>query len=158
MSFRTVFRRQLIFNYNVLHRQTEGLTHDESLLQPPFRGNSLNWVLGHIIRHRNLMLEALGRESLWTAGEDAMYGTDSEPITGPDSPHISFDRLLDDLTHTQDLLLEIAEIMTDEELAAPYNERFSIQERIVFLSWHEAYHAGQTELLRQLAGKDDKII
>jgi uncharacterized damage-inducible protein DinB len=31
-------------------------------------------------------------------------------------------------------------------------------ERIFFLYFHEVYHAGQTKLLRQLAGKDDKII
>jgi uncharacterized damage-inducible protein DinB len=27
-----------------------------------------------------------------------------------------------------------------------------------FLLWHETYHAGQTELLRQLSGTNDKVI
>jgi len=27
-----------------------------------------------------------------------------------------------------------------------------------FLCWHESYHTGQTEALRQLAGKNDKVI
>jgi hypothetical protein len=26
------------------------------------------------------------------------------------------------------------------------------------LYWHEAYHTGQTEYLRQLAGKDDCVV
>jgi uncharacterized damage-inducible protein DinB len=29
---------------------------------------------------------------------------------------------------------------------------------IFFLFWHESYHVGQPEYLRQLAGKDDKVI
>ena len=29
---------------------------------------------------------------------------------------------------------------------------------IFYLSWHEGYHTGQTEALRQLAGKNDKVI
>jgi hypothetical protein len=30
--------------------------------------------------------------------------------------------------------------------------------RLFFYYFHETYHVGQTELLRQLAGRDDKII
>ena len=45
---------------------TEGLTHDDSLLQPPFRTNCLNWVLGHIISRRNSAMELLGQASYWT--------------------------------------------------------------------------------------------
>lgn len=29
---------------------------------------------------------------------------------------------------------------------------------VFFMYWHESYHTGQTEALRQLAGKDDKVI
>jgi hypothetical protein len=29
---------------------------------------------------------------------------------------------------------------------------------LAFLNWHEAYHVGQLELLRQLAGKNDQVI
>ena len=29
---------------------------------------------------------------------------------------------------------------------------------VFFLCWHEGYRTGQTEILRQLAGKDDKVI
>ena len=33
-----------------------------------------------------------------------------------------------------------------------------LSERIFFLYFHETYHVGQTELLRQLTGVDDKVI
>ena len=35
-------------NANVIKMQTKDLTHADSLRQPPFQGNCLNWVLGHI--------------------------------------------------------------------------------------------------------------
>jgi hypothetical protein len=40
--------------------------------------------------------------------------------------------------------------MADEEETAGQQIRFS--------HWHETYHVGQLELLRQLAGKNDKVI
>ena len=158
MSYRKVFTRQLRSSYNVLLKQLGGLTNEDTLLQPPFRGNSLNWVLGHIITHRNLMLNAMGKPSLWTEPETAMYFTGSEPITGPDSPHLSLEHLLADLHTSQEQILQTFESMSDEELAAPYNDTLSIEARVTSLSWHEAYHTGQTELLRQLAGTDDGVI
>jgi hypothetical protein len=32
-------------NLGIIKAQTEGLSHADSLLQLPFRGNCLNWVL-----------------------------------------------------------------------------------------------------------------
>jgi hypothetical protein len=34
----------------------------------------------------------------------------------------------------------------------------TIAKRLFFLNFNESYHVGQTELFRQLAGKNDKII
>jgi uncharacterized damage-inducible protein DinB len=34
----------------------------------------------------------------------------------------------------------------------------SIAEWLLFFYFHDTYHSGQTEILRQAAGKDDKII
>ena len=38
------------------------------------------------------------------------------------------------------------------------NQKSTLGERLFFLYFHETYHVGQTEFLRQLAGKDDKVI
>jgi hypothetical protein len=35
-------------NHEIIHKQIAGISQDESLLQLPFRGNCLNWVVGHI--------------------------------------------------------------------------------------------------------------
>ena len=40
-------------NHWVVTNQTDDLTHDDSLLQLPFRGNCLNWILGHILVSRH---------------------------------------------------------------------------------------------------------
>jgi len=124
MSYRKTFIRQLRSNYNVLIQQLDGLTHEDTLLQLPFRGNSLNWVLGHIVAHRNYMLIALGKPSLWTDAENTMYDTDSEPITGLDSPHIHLDRLLADLHTTQEQLLETVESAANSEIGRRMVESF----------------------------------
>src|SRR3954471_19961852 len=47
-------------NVGILKSQAEGLTHEDSLLQLPFRGNCLNWVLGHIATNRDTVLNTLG--------------------------------------------------------------------------------------------------
>ncbi len=36
--------------------------------------------------------------------------------------------------------------------------RGTTAEMLHFLCWHETYHIGQTELLRQVIGKNDKVI
>ena len=63
--------QQLIDDYAgntwLIERHVEGLSHEESVLQPPFPANCLNWVLGHIISRRNSALELLGVESIAAA-------------------------------------------------------------------------------------------
>jgi hypothetical protein len=39
-------------NVSIIKRQTEGVSHEESLIQLPFRANSLNWILGHLVANR----------------------------------------------------------------------------------------------------------
>jgi|GEM_PF-5021639 len=49
--------------------------------------------------------------------------------------------------------------MTQAELdAVPEGADQDVGAQLSFLSWHETYHTGQTEYLRQLAGKDDQVI
>lgn len=144
-------------NHRVLHMQIDGLSHEDSLLQPPFRGNNLNWVLGHIIASRSTALATLGGEPVWTKEEAAPYAQESEPVTAADAYPLK--KLVADLDTAQERLEVALEQVTLEELAhVPEGKDRSLGERLSFLYWHEAYHTGQTELLRQLAGTDDKII
>jgi uncharacterized damage-inducible protein DinB len=149
--------RYFKLNYRVLHMQIEGLSHEDSLLQPPFRANNLNWVLGHIIVSRSRALALLGAEPVWSKEESAAYAQESEPITAEEA--CPLDKLVADLDTAQERLAEALALATPEDLDhKKEGQERSLGERLSFIYWHEAYHAGQTELLRQLTGVDDKII
>lgn len=148
--------RYFSLNHRVIHLQIDGLTHADRLLQPPFRANCLNWVLGHIVAARNNALLMLGEEPVWSDQDAAPYATDSEPITGNRAGH-RLEKLVADLDRSQERLEAGLERIPAEELAEVKGEH-SLGERLAGLYWHEAYHTGQTEFLRQLAGKDDKVV
>ena len=146
-------------NHWVVTNQTDDLTHDDSLLQLPFRGNCLNWVLGHILVSRQNALEMLGIQGSWTEKEIARYKFDSEPITSPDDPGIlPLERLLADIESTQEQLADGFAEISEQQLAEKNDRGNTVAERLLFLAWHEGYHLGQTEYLRQLAGKNDKVV
>jgi uncharacterized damage-inducible protein DinB len=142
--------------YNVIHRQLNGLTHADSLLQPPFRGNCLNWVLGHIVFSRGSVLTLLGEDAPWTTEESDRYIRNSEPVTN-EKDALPLERLLNALEESQARILSGLREVSAEKLAT-VNDDETVAERIAFLQWHETYHVGQLEPLRQLAGKNDKVI
>jgi len=149
--------RYFKINYSVLHMQIEGLSHEDSLLQPPFRANNLNWVLGHIIASRSRALAMLGAEPVWSKEQSAAYAQESEPIT--DEEAYPLNQLVSDLDTSQERLAEALAKSTMEDLdEKKEGQDRCLGERLSFIYWHEAYHTGQTELLRQLAGVDDKVI
>ena len=43
-----MYARNVLF----IKQLTEGLTHIDSLAQPPVPGNCMNWVMGHIVAYR----------------------------------------------------------------------------------------------------------
>jgi len=146
-------------NHWVWTQQTDGLSHEDSLRQLPFRGNCLNWVMGHILVYRESTLQLLGIDGSWTEEEKARYKFDSEPITAADDPGIMpFDRMLADFERTQEQLADGFAEISAAQLAEKDDRGRTVAERLLFFAWHEGYHLGQTEYLRQLAGKDDKII
>ena len=67
-------------NYDVLKKNLEGVTHDESLLQPPGGANCLNWVLGHVVATRDVALELLHQQPIWSKEDAALYRRGSAPI------------------------------------------------------------------------------
>jgi hypothetical protein len=143
----------------IIHQQAKDLTHEESVLQLPFRGNCFNWILGHIVVHRDKMAAALGLEPLLSPAEVEPYRRGSGPVVDADSA-VPLSRLLAAADETQGRLLKTLEVVPASLLDAVYDpERgHSVLDRLAFLVWHETYHVGQLEILRQLAGKDDAII
>ncbi|MFM9105588.1 MAG: DinB family protein [Chloroflexota bacterium] len=147
-------------NARIIARQAAGLTHADSLLQPPVRGNCLNWVLGHIAIHRDYLLEAMSEEKI--LGEDPVprYDMGSLPILADGPDVLPLADILDAIGRQQERIAAVLAAITPEHLAseAPKSEPRTVGEMAAFLYWHETYHVGQTELLRQLAGVDDAVI
>ena len=144
----------------IIHRQTEGISNEDSVIQPPVCGNCMNWILGHILTERSIVLRLLGAEPVMTPAELEKYRRESDPVTAVESA-IPFDQLLAKFDLSQELIETALNTITPAELAAqaPVNETTDqVGAIITYIHWHETYHTGQFELLRQLAGKDDKII
>lgn len=144
----------------IIHRQTEGITNEESVIQPPVRGNCMNWILGHIVNDRNLVLSLLGGEPVFNKAETERYQRESDPIAGFDDG-LPFDQLIEKFDISQKRIIEGLRSITPERLAeidiaGTRNEE--VGALISFIHWHETYHTGQFEILRQLAGKNDKVI
>src|SRR5437762_4909444 len=65
--------RMYEISYGALFRNLEGITHEESLIEPTPAGNTLNWVLGHIVATRNRMLPMLGAQPFWPPEQAFLY-------------------------------------------------------------------------------------
>ncbi len=143
----------------VATRQSEGVTHDESLTQLPFRGNCMNWVLGHVLVTRGMMLAEFGAEAPLNDAQTARYVTGSEPITDDDDAVMSLDNLLAQLEQTTEHLKDLFASATPEQFSEVVDEEKHTTrlQKLQGLAWHETYHIGQLEHLRQAAGKDDHI-
>ena len=143
----------------VIENQTKDISHAESMLQPPFRGNCLNWNLGHIMVYREQNLGRLDGESAYDPEEFAIYGAGSPPLTDPDLA-VPLDELLTRLAVLNEKFAAALEDVSEEQLAEILNpERgTTLDDYLDFQMFHEALHLGELTLLRQLAGKDDKVI
>jgi uncharacterized damage-inducible protein DinB len=148
-------------NVGILQRQAAGLTHADSLLQLPCRGNCLNWVLGHILESRNTILGLLGADPALDPAAAVRYASGSEPILADGPGVVPLDELLRVLERSQEQLAGKLAALTDADLAREtqfVTRTVPLAQILFFLYFHETYHTGQAEPLRQLAGKDDKVI
>ena len=137
------FGRNMIF----LREKTDGITHAESVLQPPFPGlNCLNWNVGHIATFRNRLLQLLGEEPSLNPAIARRYVPGSEPVLG-DEPGIGqLADLLSAIDVAQERLVAALPGLAPERAAEVLSAgQFSmtVGEWVMFYMRHEAYHVGQ---------------
>jgi uncharacterized damage-inducible protein DinB len=149
-------------NVQIIKMQADGLTHQESLIQLPFRSNCFNWVVGHLVSNRRNILKLLGAEEFRPDLDIARYDRESNPVLEDGEDVIPLEKLIPLLEEAQAKLAAALEKETEETLqrSTPYRDRAeqTVAYWLFFLFFHDSYHVGQTEILRQAAGKDDKII
>lgn len=148
-------------NVRIVQMQTNGLSQADSLLQMPFRANCMNWVVGHILANRDSILKSLGEQPLLNDQEIETYDSESKPVIEEGAGVIPLENLLDILQRGQESIAACLAELTPGEFTNEIkggDKMKTLGERLFFLYFHETYHVGQTEYLRQLAGKDDKVI
>jgi len=138
----------LEMNKRVLNINLEGLSHEESLVAPAGGGNNINWILGHMIISRDDIREILGMGKVCDEAFAEKYARGTSTIAADKA--IKLDELLKRFNDSQ-LSIEEAVGKTD------FSEREKELKTLTFLAFHEAYHTGQTGLLRRIAGKSGAI-
>ena len=146
-------------NTSIMKMQTEGLTNEDSMRLLP-HGNCLNWVLGHIAIHRDSVLQTLG-EPPFMGATGVRYKRDSETLTHIDEGTLPMQELLTWLDRSQERIASTLSKLDESDLTREItigDRTTTVGQRVFFLYFHETYHVGQTEMFRQLSGKDDKLI
>jgi len=155
-------RYQASLVHKVVRTNVDGITHEESLLQPEPGGNCLNWVLGHLVWAYAGALPLVRQTAAVDRERLAQYARGGPPLTEP-SRAMRFDELLaawDESSRRMDRGL--AEFPTDT-LAQPApgsptgNPNETVGSLLATIMFHQAYHTGQTAVLRRLIGKAGAI-
>jgi uncharacterized damage-inducible protein DinB len=154
-----VFRSQARAAHRVLRTNTAGITHEESLRQPQPDGNCMNWVVGHVQHVYEQLLPLLGQQPVLGVGRVQRYARGSDPLRDA-ADALEFEQLLgawDEACARVDAGL--AALTPKALAAAPPIAGFgdSVAELLTFVFFHQAYHAGQTGVLRRLAGREGAV-
>lgn len=139
-----------------------GVTQEESLAQPHPGGNCLNWVVGHLVCIYNNAIPLVGQEPVMDKAILARYDRGSDPILAADQA-LPLSQLLeawDELSARFDAGIAA---LTPEYLdqPAPFSPSGDPDETVRSLLntvlFHQAYHSGQTGVLRRVAGHEGAI-
>jgi len=143
-------------NYTFTHRITnstlEGISQEESLLPPPNGGNCINWIMGHILHTRDVILEQLGQQIVWTDSvAKTLYQRGAAPMAESGNA-VELSVLLALFNQSQPRILDGIEQLGN----APTSDG-KLEDSIAFFNFHESYHLGQLAILRRILGKDSII-
>lgn len=141
-----ILRSQLEANYMLANKNLDGISHAESLVFPDDASNPTNWILGHLIFSRNLLLEILGGEPIW------------KNFTVYDRGYNAKDTK-EDFRDFEDLRTLFVE---SQKRLIPLLDRFEglsadAQKDVTLITLHEIYHCGQIGYMRRLLGKEGVI-
>jgi len=139
-----------------------GVTEDQSWNLPRPGGNSLHWILGHLVTAYDGMLPHLGAERVWDDETAAPYKRYSDPMTAREG-RPSWNEMIETWETVQDRFLEAFAAMDPDRAAepAPYSPGDHPDETLgsllALVAFHQAYHVGQLGLGRRVAGAEPGI-
>lgn len=126
----------------------EGLTHAQSLRQPPAGLNSINWVGGHIVAGRSNCLAMLGAAGGWGVARLRPYLPNAPRLVADSA--VAWEEIVPALRETHDALAAAFAAATPEALRVQVEDG-PLGVALARYAQHESFHAGQLELLRALA-------
>jgi uncharacterized damage-inducible protein DinB len=156
-----LWRHQTRMTRAVVGANLAGLTHEDSLAQPRPGGNCLNWVLGHLLSVYDGMLPLVKQEPVMGEGALKRYVRGAAPIQDRDEA-LDFQQMLSAWNQALDRVDAGLAGLTPDELDRPVksptgNPNETLRSLITTVMFHQAYHAGQTAVLRRIAGKEGAI-
>lgn len=153
---------QLGLSSYVLERNLSELSEQECLIGPEKGGNCLNWVLGHLTRARVMAVQGLGQEPPFPLEDFGAYD-DRGGVPFTRETALPLDELKRRFKALQEPLVRGLSEMSPEALSKPApfsptgNPNETMGTLFVAFAFHEAYHVGQTGLLRRIAGKEGAV-
>ncbi len=157
-----VLRHQTLAIHWAVRRNVDSLTQKESLIQPQPGGNCLNWVVGHLVYVYDKLLPILGQEPVLGLDRLKRYGRGTAELQNS-AEAMDMQEIVaawDEATKRVEAGLETltAEALDKPAPFSPNNDpQETVRSLLSKLFFHQAYHAGQTGLLRRIAGKKGAI-
>ena len=146
------------YTYMVAAANLDGMTHEQSLAQPPSGGNCANWILGHLTNVQNGVMQLAGEKPVWES--EQLARASFEPITGS-SQAIDWNTMRDRFLGSKDRCLKAISALSDASLAEsvphPFGGMSTRAELLNTLAFHQAYHAGQLGIARRIAGLEGAV-
>jgi hypothetical protein len=156
------FRHQARIANTVVKRNLEGLTHEESLVQPQPGGNCLNWIVGHLVWAYAGALPLVGQKPMLEQSRLSQYARGAAPMTDP-AQALDFGELVaaweEGARRMDSGLADFpSETLGQPAPGSPTNDpNETIRSLLATIMFHQAYHVGQTGVLRRLIGKPGAI-
>lgn len=154
-----IFRNSARTIHRVVRLNLDGVTQEESLIQPRPAGNCMNWVMGHLLWVYDKMLPLLGQTPVMEKDAFQRYAR------GSSSLHDAGESLdIQKMMIAWDTAAERIDAglpgLTLQALDAPApfspskNPNETTRSLLSVIFFHQAYHAGQTGILRRISGKE----
>lgn len=157
-----IFRQSAETIHKIVSLNVEGISQEESLIQPRPAGNCLNWIVGHLVNVYDGLLPLLGQKPVLGTETLKRYARGSAPLENP-SEALQLSELLAAWDQASERVDAGLAELTTEQLDAPApssprnNPNETVRSLLGLVAFHQAYHAGQLGLLRRIAGKKGAI-
>ncbi len=157
-----VLRHQVGAIHWVVRQNVDGLTQEDSLIQPQPGGNCLNWNVGHLLRVYDRVLPMLGQMPVLGADTLERYGRGTAQLQNA-AEALDLAQMMAAWDEAAKRMEAGLESLTPEVLDQPApwsptnNPEETVRSLLSIVFFHQAYHAGQTGLLRRMAGKEGAL-